>query len=183
VSYVPYDMYADRINRVSTIKHFGKITQVVGLVIESAGPAISIGRLCNIENHDGSRIQAEVVGFRDDRLLLMPYGPITGINPGAIVTSTSDQLRIPVGDMLIGRVLGGLGQPIDGKGTIATAVTRAVSSDPIPVLKRTRITDPVRTKSHRHYGHGWQRSTNGYLRRLRCRQVGDAGDDRPEFVS
>jgi len=145
VSYVPYDMYVDRIKRANTIKQFGKITQVVGLVIESAGPAISIGRLCNIENHDGSRVQAEVVGFRDDRLLLMPHGPITGINPGAIVTSTSDQLRIPVGDILVGRVLGGLGQPIDGKGPIATAITRPVTSDPIPVLKRARITEPVLT--------------------------------------
>jgi flagellum-specific ATP synthase len=145
VSYVLYDMYADRIGRASTIKQFGKITQVVGLVIESAGPAISIGRLCHIENHDGSRILAEVVGFRDDRLLLMPYGPITGINPGAIVTSTSDQLRIPVGPSLIGRILGGLGQPIDGKGPIASGVTRSVSSDPIPVLRRRRIKEPIRT--------------------------------------
>jgi flagellum-specific ATP synthase len=145
VSYVLYDMYADRISRASTIKQFGKITQVVGLVIESAGPAISIGRLCHIENHDGSRILAEVVGFRDDRLLLMPYGPITGINPGAIVTSTSDQLRIPVGPSLIGRILGGLGQPIDGKGPIASGVTRSVSSDPIPVLRRRRIKEPIRT--------------------------------------
>jgi len=145
VSYVPYDMYADRVGRASAIKHFGKVTQVVGLVIESAGPAISIGRLCHIENHDGSRVLAEVVGFRDDRLLLMPYGPITGINPGALVTSTSEQLRIPVGQSLIGRVLGGLGQPIDGKGPIASGVTRSVSSNPIPVLHRRRITDSIRT--------------------------------------
>ena len=145
MSYVPYDMYTDRIDRASTIMHFGKVTQVVGLVIESAGPAISIGRLCHIENHDGSRVMAEVVGFRDDRLLLMPYGSIAGINPGAIVTSTSDQLRIPVGQSLIGRVLGGLGQPIDGKGPIPSAVTRAVTSSPIHVLRRRRITEPIRT--------------------------------------
>lgn len=145
MSFVPYEMYADRIRQASTIKHFGRVTQVVGLVIESAGPAISIGRLCNIENHDGTRIQAEVVGFRDDRLLLMPYGPIAGINPGAIVTSTSDQLRIPVGPMLIGRILGGLGQPIDGLGPIPSGITRSVSADPIPVLKRSRISDPIYT--------------------------------------
>jgi len=138
-------MYADRISRASAIKHFGKVTQVVGLVIESAGPAISIGRLCHIENHDGSRVLAEVVGFRDDRLLLMPYGPITGINPGALVTSTSEQLRIPVGQSLIGRVLGGLGQPLDGKGPIASGITRSVSSNPIPVLRRRRITESIRT--------------------------------------
>jgi flagellum-specific ATP synthase len=138
-------MYADRIRQASTIKHFGRVTQVVGLVIESAGPAISIGRLCNIENHDGSRIQAEVVGFRDNRLLLMPYGPIAGINPGAIVTSTSDQLRIPVGPALVGRIVGGLGQPIDGRGPITSGVTRSVASDPIPVMKRARISEPIFT--------------------------------------
>jgi flagellum-specific ATP synthase len=146
VSVIAYDMYADRIARVNTVKQYGKVTQVVGLVIESAGPAISIGRLCNIENHDGtSRIRAEVVGFRDDRLLLMPYAPIEGINPGAIVTSTSDQLRIPVGPGLIGRVLGGLGEPIDDKGPIVSSITRPVNASPIPVLKRRRISEPVRT--------------------------------------
>jgi flagellum-specific ATP synthase len=75
----------------------------------------------------------------------MPYGPIAGINPGAIVTSTYDQLRVPVGSALIGRVLGGLGQPIDNKGPIATSTTRPVISRPIPVLSRRRIHDPVRT--------------------------------------
>jgi len=146
VSFLPYDMYADRIDRVNTIKQFGKVTQVVGLVIESAGPAVSIGRLCNIENFDGSsRVQAEVVGFRDDRLLLMPHGSISGITPGAIVTSAADQLRIPVGSSLIGRVLGGLGRPIDGKGPLTAATTRPVSVDPIPVLNRRRIEKPIRT--------------------------------------
>ncbi len=141
-----YDMYADRIARASTVKHFGKVTQVIGLVIESAGPAISIGRLCNIENYDGSsRILAEVVGFRDNRILLMPYDSIGGINPGAIVTSTADQLRVPVGPTLVGRVLGGLGQPIDGKGPITTAITQPVSAEPIPVLQRRRIKEPVYT--------------------------------------
>ena len=94
MSYVPYDMYADRINRASTIKHFGKVTQVVGLVIESAGPAIPIGRLCHIENHDGSVVQAEVVGFRDNRLLLMPYGPIAGINPLFVVAAVKFVARV-----------------------------------------------------------------------------------------
>ena len=146
MSFLPYDMYADRIDRVNTIKQFGKVTQVVGLVIESAGPAVSIGRLCNIENFDGSsRVQAEVVGFRDDRLLLMPHGSISGITPGAIVTSAADQLRIPVGSSLIGRVLGGLGRPIDGKGPLTAATTRPVSVDPIPVLNRRRIEKPIRT--------------------------------------
>ncbi len=141
-----YDIYAERINRARTIKHFGKVTQVVGLVIESAGPSVSIGRLCTIENReDGTKIKAEVVGFRDDRILLMPLGPITGITPGAIVTSTFEQLRIPVGDGLIGRVIGGLGNPLDGKKPLLTKNYRSIICDPIPAMKRKRITEPLRT--------------------------------------
>ncbi len=146
MSYVAYDMYADRVARASTVKHFGKVTQVVGLVIESAGPAVSIGRLCNIENREsGSTVQAEVVGFRDNRILLMPYGPISGITPGAIVTSTSDQLRIPVGPELVGRVLGGLGQPIDDKGPLACRSTRSIVAKILPAMQRRRIADPLYT--------------------------------------
>lgn len=146
MSYVAYEMYADRIARASTIKHFGKVTQVVGLVIESAGPAVSIGRLCTIENREsGSSVQAEVVGFRDNRILLMPYGPISGITPGAIVTSTSDQLRIPVGPELVGRVLGGLGQPIDDKGPLACRSTRSIVAKILPAMQRRRIADPLYT--------------------------------------
>ncbi len=139
-------MYAERIDRAHTIKHFGKVTQVVGLIVESAGPSISIGRHCTIENSDdGSQIRAEVVGFRNDRLLLMPFGPMTGIHPGAIVTSTADQLRIPVGDGLIGRILGGLGQPLDGHGPIVATATRGINGVVIPALQRRRITQPLRT--------------------------------------
>jgi flagellum-specific ATP synthase len=143
---VPYAMYAERIDRVNTVRHFGKVTQVVGLVIESAGPAVSIGRLCTIENREnGTQVKAEVVGFRDNRILLMPYGPISGITPGAIVTSISEQLRIPVGPELIGRILGGLGQPIDDRGPVVCTTTRSINAKPIPAMKRRRITVPLRT--------------------------------------
>ena len=146
MSLISYESYTERIQNLNCIKHFGKVTQVVGLVVESAGPAISIGRLCTIENRDtGIKVSAEVVGFRDDRLLLMPLGAINGISPGAIVTSTSDQLRIPVGNELIGRVLGGLGHPIDSKGPLFTKITKSINADPIPALQRKRIDKPVRT--------------------------------------
>lgn len=146
MSLIPYEAYSERIDNITTVKHYGKVTQVVGLVIESAGPAISIGRLCNIENREnGEKIKAEVVGFRDDRLLLMPLGTVTGITPGAIVTSTSEQLRIPVGPELIGRVIGGMGQPIDGKGPLRASTTRSINAEPIPALHRKRIKEPLQT--------------------------------------
>ncbi len=146
MSAITYEVYEERIRNANTVRHYGKVTQVVGLVIESAGPAVSIGRLCTIENRDtGTKIRAEVVGFRDDRTLLMPLGPVTGITPGAIVTSTAEQMRVPVGPELIGRIIGGLGQPIDGKGSVLTKVTRSINAEPIAALRRKRITDPVRT--------------------------------------
>ena len=86
-----------------------------------------------------------MVGFRDNRILLMPYGPISGITPGAIVTSTSDQLRIPVGPELIGRVLGGLGQPIDDKGPLACRTTRSIIGKIVPAMQRRRISEPLYT--------------------------------------
>jgi flagellum-specific ATP synthase len=146
MSFITYDMYADRVEDADTIKRLGTVSQVVGLVIESVGPAVSIGRLCTIENgDDGSKVRAEVVGFRGDRILLMPYGSVAGINPGAIVTSTMEKLRVPVGQELIGRILGGLGEPIDGKGPILTSLSRPVNGYGIPVLKRKRIKEPLRT--------------------------------------
>ncbi len=143
---IPYDLYESRIDQINTIKQSGRVSQIIGLVIESIGPAVSIGDLCQIENPEsGSKINAEVVGFRDNRILMMPLGPVSGITPGSIVVSTGEQIRVPVGDQLIGRVLGGLGQPIDGKGSILTANTRSIDSPPIMAMKRTRITEPIRT--------------------------------------
>ena len=143
---IAYQMYAERIDQLNPIKHYGKVTKVIGLVVESAGPAVSIGKLCTIESKEnGTRIKAEVVGFRDDRIVLMPLGPITGITPGSIVTSNYEELRVPVGRELIGRVLGGLGQPIDDLGPIESSTTVSVYNKPIPALRRRKITDKLLT--------------------------------------
>jgi flagellum-specific ATP synthase len=143
---VPYNFYADRLDKISTIKQSGRVVQIIGLIIESIGPAVSVGDLCQIENPEtGERIKSEVVGFRDNRILLMPLGPVSGIMPGSIVISTGEQLRVPVGEELMGRVLGGLGQPMDGKGTLLCTKSRTIESAPIPALMRSRITQPIRT--------------------------------------
>ncbi len=143
---IAYQIFSGRIEQLKTVKHFGKVTKVVGLIIESAGPAVSIGKLCTIESREGDfRIKAEVIGFRDDRLLLMPLGDISGITPGSIVTSTFEQLRVPVGRELIGRVIGGLGQAIDGKGEIETSASVSVEGRPIPALHRKRINNKLLT--------------------------------------
>jgi flagellum-specific ATP synthase len=146
VKTIPYDLYANRIRNASTIKQSGRVVQIIGLVIESIGPAVSVGDLCQIENSEnGDKVRAEVVGFRDNRTLLMPLGSVSGITPGSIVISTGEQLKIPVGDELIGRVIGGLGQPIDGGKRVMTATMRPIISRPIQALERRRISEPIRT--------------------------------------
>jgi len=146
VKEIPYDILADRIDSAHTIKQSGRVVQTIGLVVESIGPAVSVGDLCRIESPDtGEKIKAEVVGFRDNRILLMPLGTISGITPGAIVVSTGEKLRVAVGNELIGRVLGGLGQPIDSLGPLLTPFQRNIEAPPIPALQRRRITEPIRT--------------------------------------
>ena len=95
----------------------GKVVKIVGLTIESIGPDANINDLCIIMSQDRKiRVEAEVIGFRDDRLLLMPYGDMAGIGVGSIVKNSKEPLLVKVGDELLGKTLDGLGNPIDGSG-------------------------------------------------------------------
>lgn len=110
---------ADLINRIEELnpyRHFGRVTQVVGLMIESEGPECSIGDVCfiHVGNHQKRKIQAEVVGFKGKHLILMPYTSINEISPGCIVEATSKPLEIKVGTELIGTAIDALGNPLDG---------------------------------------------------------------------
>ncbi len=101
--------YADAVNNVKLIKYYGKVTKVIGLTIESSGPQTSIGELCYIYPFSSKvAIPAEVVGFKEDKVLLMPLGDMEGIGPGSIVVSTGSSLKVNVSEELIGRVLDGL---------------------------------------------------------------------------
>ena len=96
-------------------KCLGKVAKVVGLTVESIGPAARLNDLCHIITKDTNHIiNAEVVGFRDDRVLLMPYGKTEGVGLGSRVENTNTPLEVPVGDELLGKTLDGLGYPIDG---------------------------------------------------------------------
>ena len=100
----------------SFTKELGKVTKVVGLTIESAGPASKLNDLCIITSKDGSQqLSAEVVGFRDNRILLMPFGAVGGIGIGATVENTGKPFQVYVGPELLGQVLDGIGQPMDGE--------------------------------------------------------------------
>ncbi|MEW6160418.1 MAG: FliI/YscN family ATPase [Verrucomicrobiota bacterium] len=118
----------------------GRVSQLIGLVIESEGPLAAVGEVCRIESarHDGSTL-AEVVGFRNHRLLLMPLGEIHGIHPGSEVVALGTPLLVAVGDALKGRVIDALGQPLDGKGSVTSAHSVRVHLQPPHPLKRQRI--------------------------------------------
>ena len=101
------------------LENRGRVVQLIGLVIESEGPLAALGELCRIESarHDGSTL-AEVVGFRNNHVLLMPLGEIQGIHPGSEVIALGTPLEAPVGNSLKGRVIDGLGKPLDDLGPI-----------------------------------------------------------------
>ncbi len=134
------DKYMDAIDKMDTLSYNGKVTEVAGLVIKSLGPRAAVGDVCDIINPNNSiPIKAEVVGFKDNYTLLMPLGFMQGIVPGARVVSNNKPLSVGVGDELLGRVIDGLGNPMDDKGTIAVEEFRSVYSSPPHPLKRARI--------------------------------------------
>ena len=122
----------------------GKIEKIIGLVIESTGPSDDIGTVCKIYNSKNTGyILAEIVGFKDERVLLMPYQELTGIVKGSLVESTGNLLRVPVGVSLIGRVIDGFGNPIDGKGYIEAGERTSIHNPPPHPLNRQRIQTPL----------------------------------------
>lgn len=139
-----FEKYYQAIERSEPIKTNGKITQVIGLIIESQGPGANLGELCHVFPNSGSaRIQAEVVGFRDNKLLLMPLGDLSGIGPGCEVVATGDSFRVGIGSQLLGRVIDGLGNPLDGRGPLQCQDDCPVNGNPLNPLDRKRITEPL----------------------------------------
>lgn len=137
--------FSRAIEDTEPIKMSGKVTQVVGLVIESKGPNVSLGELCYIKSRfpNVEPIPAEVVGFREGLVLLMPIGEMQGIGPGCEVLSAQKTLRVKVGMELLGRVLDGLGNPMDGKGPILSKTEYPLHAEPPDPLQRPRIKDSL----------------------------------------
>jgi len=126
----------------------GKVTKVVGLVIESDGPKAPIGELCSLRARDGSEItKTEIVGFKDGRKILsMVLGELSKIAPGMEIIATGKTLSISVGDNLLGRIVDGLCNPIDGGQSIKSNEKRSIYALPPNPLQRKRITEPVYTR-------------------------------------
>ena len=132
-----------RVQTIETIIVEGRLNRMVGLTLEAVGCQAVIGARCLVESEFDQDIEAEVVGFSADRLYLMPTGNIRGIHPNARVTPTDKIYDAPVGDAVLGRVLDGSGQPLDGKGPLRLSDRIPLSGTPINPMDRDPIKQPL----------------------------------------
>lgn len=138
------ESYISRLEGIEPLRMNGRVTKVVGLVMEGYSPSTSVGDICDIHPRAGdSSIKARVMGFRDDKVLLMPMGEIGGLSAGSIIVSKGEKAVCRIGKGLLGRVIDGLGNPIDGKGPIGDAEEYPTYSKPINPLLRKRIKEPL----------------------------------------
>lgn len=156
--------YQTFIDNSSFVKKGGKVVRIIGLIIEGDGPAVSVGSLCRIfPGKNRPPVEAQVVGFRDSRTLLMPLGDVFGIHPGSVIESHEDLPTFNVSQALLGRVIDGNGRPLDGKGPIALGVDYPLMGSQTNPLDRQRITQTIDVGV---------RSINGLLTCARGQRVG-----------
>lgn len=135
--------YLERLKSSSPYRISGTVTDVIGLLVTSRGPWLPVGGVCHIYPvRGGNPVLAEVVGFREQQTLLMPLGELRGVGPGSKVVILTKEARYPVGDGLLGRVIDGLGRPIDGKGVIA-AHSYPIYTPVSNPLDREEISEPL----------------------------------------
>lgn len=134
------------LHQVSSYKIKGRVNELIGLVVRATVPGVRVGDLCFIDTHEQTQpIKAEVVGFKDNDVLLMPLGNLEGIAPGSFVTPTGSCLSIPVGEALLGRIVDGLGDPldVDKNGPLDCQEYYPVHRNPPDPLKRVRVMRPI----------------------------------------
>jgi flagellum-specific ATP synthase len=132
-----------RLNEPPGIVVEGRLNRMVGLTLEAVGCQAAIGARCIVDSPGSASIEAEVVGFADERLFLMPTGSLHGIRPNARVIPTEKVYEAPVGKALLGRVLDGAGRPLDGKGPLRVHERMPLSGRPINPLQRQPINQPL----------------------------------------
>jgi flagellum-specific ATP synthase len=134
-----------RVAKGEFIRSLGKVTQVVGLIVEAVGQEAFVGELCRIRGAKGHAVWAEVVGFRGGTLLLMPLGELYGIRPGSEVVTSGRPFEVAVSGSLLGRIVDGLGHPIDGKGPLVVEARCSVHRRPPSPMTRVPILEPLPT--------------------------------------
>ena len=138
-----FSFLQDGVRGVRTFDKVGVVRRVTGLVIESEGPETSIGQVCSItSDRSTEKIEAQVIGFRENVVLLMALNSIHLIHPGCKVISRRNSNEVPFGPSLLGRIIDGMGRPIDGKGPLVAPSRDGFYADPPNPLSRSRIKEP-----------------------------------------
>lgn len=144
MSKIDLDTYVQFLNRINPIKKLGRVVEVIGLTIEAEGPNAKIGEICLIyPDQEEKPIEAEVVGFRQNKVLLMPLDDVNQIGPGCLVEATGHPLQIRVGSSILGNVLDGAGYPLDGSPLPTGLKTYSTVNSPPNPLTRPRISEPL----------------------------------------
>ena len=142
-SLIDFEKLHSALHEVNLMNCHGSVVRVSGLTVESNGPALGLGELCGIHLRDGKRVMAEVVGFQNDHLILLPLEHIDGISPGDSVSSRTTIRHIALGEDVLGRVLNGLGESIDNKGPLTGTDKKSLDAGSPPPLSREKITSPL----------------------------------------
>jgi len=141
---IDLNKYTTFIDNFSMVKKQGRVSRITGLILESNGPAVSLGALCTIHCRQKNKIiDAEVVGFRDNKVLLMALGDMAGIEPGSLIVAREESPTYNVSHGLLGRVIDGNGLPLDGKGPISPGEEYPLQGSPINPLERRRIREAL----------------------------------------
>ena len=142
-SSIKFGKYHSAITAAKPVRLHGKVTQVVGLVIEGYCPDTSVGAICEIKPLEGDPIPAEVVGFRNNKTLLMPLGELRGVGLDSLISVRRDKASMGVGPLMLGRVIDGLGNPIDGKGPLRVEEEYPIYAAPVNPMSRPPIRKPL----------------------------------------
>jgi flagellum-specific ATP synthase len=143
ISSIDFNKLHSALNEVNLLHCRGFVVRVSGLTVESNGPEVGLGELCGIHIRDGRRVIAEVVGFNNEHLILLPLEHIEGISPGDTVTSRTTPRHITLGENILGRVIDGLGEPIDNKGPLIGNDKKSLDTSSPHPLTREKITRPM----------------------------------------
>lgn len=136
--------YSQALKENTLLKFSGRVSKIIGLMIESIGPAVEIGEVCDIYPIKSTMpLKGEVVGFNHDKVLIMPLGDMAGIGPGSRVVATGHALQVDVSEELLGRILDGLGNPIDELGKPSIDKKYLANNDPPNPLFRDKIVEPI----------------------------------------
>jgi len=143
LDHLDFSQYLTAVDRAHTVVPQGRVSQVIGLIAEGDSLGLGVGGLAAIINNQGQEIKAEVVGFREEKALFMPYGDIRGVSLGSRIQPVSSSPMVEVSDHLLGRVIDGMGRPIDGRGPVPAGQSYYLYGKPMGPLDRKVIRKPL----------------------------------------